>query len=113
MNGELISIMGGHDKTVKQMIINSKGNEAITISPDIAQVWNLGTFERIRKLNVSNNVELQSVHYLNDEQILTVFRDNSIFVWSNEKCLGQIRGPDNIIINAVLVIKGKNTLNRQ
>jgi hypothetical protein len=110
INGELISIMGGHDKTVKQIEINSDGSESISISPDIAQIWNLGTFERIRKLNVSNKVELHSVHYLNDDQILTIFRDNSIFIWNNEKCLGQIRGPENIIINSALVIKEQDKL---
>ena len=45
--------MGGHDKTVKQIETNSDGSESITVSPDIAQVWNLGTFERIRYMYYS------------------------------------------------------------
>ena len=38
LNGDLVSIMGGHERTVQQMIINSTGTQAITVSSDMAQV---------------------------------------------------------------------------
>lgn len=36
---------------------------------------------------------------------MTFFRDNSLFLWSNEKCLGQLWGPENVHITAVYIIK--------
>ena len=110
LTGALISIMGGHEKTVQQMIVNSTGTEAITVSQDLAQVWSMSTFERIRKLNVSNKSALHSVHYIDDGHLVTFFRDNSLFVWSNEKCLGQMWGPENVSITSVYIAKESNKL---
>ena len=45
------------------------------------------------------------MHYVDDEHIVTFFRDNSLFLWSNEKCLGQLWGPENVHITAVYVAK--------
>ena len=109
-DGSLISVLGGHEKSVKQISLNGDGTRAITVSPDIAQIWNLSTFERMRKLDVKSKVELFSVEYLSDEHLLTIFKDNSIFIWKDEKCLGQIRGPEGVLVSSSNIIKGK-TLN--
>jgi len=109
-DGSLISVLGGHEKSVKQISLNGDGTRAITVSPDIAQIWNLSTFERTRKLDVKSKVELFSVEYLSDEHLLTIFKDNSIFIWKDEKCLGQIRGPEGVLVSSSNIIKENNKL---
>ena len=80
------------------------------MSQDLAQVWSMTTFERIRQLSVSAKSQLHSVHYIDDEHLVTCFRDNSLFVWRGEKCLGQLWGPEGVAISAVYVDKAKRTV---
>ena len=51
-----MSIMGGHKTVVKAIKINPSGKEAISISSEVAQVWNLSTFERLRRLGTGSNI---------------------------------------------------------
>ena len=41
-----MSIMGGHKTQVSAILVSPDGKEVISISSDIAHVWNLATFER-------------------------------------------------------------------
>ena len=53
--------MRGHESAVHSISVHSSGRLAITTSRDTAQLWNLDTFERIRKLNVKCEVPIQKV----------------------------------------------------
>ncbi|XP_025965905.2 TBC1 domain family member 31 isoform X2 [Dromaius novaehollandiae] len=58
------------------------GKYAITTSPDTAQLWDLDTFQRKRKLNVRQSVGIQKVFFLPlSNTILSCFKDNSVFAW--------------------------------
>ena len=61
-----------------------------------------------RKLDIKTKIELFSVEYFTDEHLLTIFKDNSIFIWKEEKCLGQIRGPEGVLVSSSNIIKGMN-----
>uniref|UniRef100_A0A8B9SGA6 TBC1 domain family member 31 n=1 Tax=Anas platyrhynchos TaxID=8839 RepID=A0A8B9SGA6_ANAPL len=55
---------------------------AITTSTDTAQLWDLDTFQRKRKLNVRHSVGIQKVFFLPlSNTILSCFKDNSVFAW--------------------------------
>lgn len=60
-NKELISWMRGHESAVHSISVHSSGRHAITTSRDTAQMWNLDTFERVRKLNVKCEIPIQKV----------------------------------------------------
>uniref|UniRef100_A0A8C5TNF1 TBC1 domain family member 31 n=1 Tax=Malurus cyaneus samueli TaxID=2593467 RepID=A0A8C5TNF1_9PASS len=79
---ELVSWMRGHDSSVSSISVHGSGKYAITTSADTAQLWDLDTFQRIRKLNVRQSVGIQNVFFLPlSNIILSCFKDNSIFVW--------------------------------
>jgi len=58
-NRELVSWMRGHESAVHSISVHTSGRFAITTSRDTAQLWNLDTFERARKLNVKSDVPIQ------------------------------------------------------
>ncbi|NXF02482.1 TBC31 protein, partial [Smithornis capensis] len=79
---ELVSWMRGHDSSVSSISVHGSGRYAITTSTDTAQLWDLDTFQRIRKLNVRQSVGIQKVFFLPlSNTILSCFKDNSIFAW--------------------------------
>ncbi|NWI95333.1 TBC31 protein, partial [Pitta sordida] len=79
---ELVSWMRGHDSSVSSISVHGSGRYAITTSTDTAQLWNLDTFQRIRKLNIRQSVGIQKVFFLPlSNTILSCFKDNSIFAW--------------------------------
>ncbi|XP_072708047.1 TBC1 domain family member 31 isoform X2 [Ciconia boyciana] len=79
---ELVSWMRGHDSSVSSISVHSSGRYAITTSTDTAQLWDLDTFQRKRKLNVRQSVGIQKVFFLPlSNTILSCFKDNSVFAW--------------------------------
>lgn len=58
---ELVSWMRGHDSSVSSISVHGSGRYAITTSSDTAQLWDLDTFQRKRKLNVRQSVGIQKV----------------------------------------------------
>lgn len=53
--------MRGHESSVSSISVHGSGKYAITTSTDTAQLWDLDTFQRIRKLNVRQSVGIQKV----------------------------------------------------
>ncbi|PKK34351.1 TBC1 domain family, member 31 [Columba livia] len=79
---ELVSWMRGHDSAVSSISIHGSGRYAITTSTDTAQLWDLDTFQRKRKLNVRQSVGIQKVFFLPlSNTIISCFKDNSVFAW--------------------------------
>ncbi|NXA67885.1 TBC31 protein, partial [Mohoua ochrocephala] len=79
---DLVSWMRGHDSSVSSISVHGSGKYAITTSTDTAQLWDLDTFQRIRKLNVRQSVGIQKVFFLPlSNTILSCFKDNSVFAW--------------------------------
>lgn len=79
---ELVSWMRGHESSVSSISVHASGRYAITTSSDTAQLWDLDTFQRKRKLNILQSVGIQKVFFLPlSNTILSCFKDNSIFAW--------------------------------
>ncbi|NWU84102.1 TBC31 protein, partial [Onychorhynchus coronatus] len=93
---ELVSWMRGHDSSVSSISVHGSGRYAITTSTDTAQLWDLDTFQRIRKLNVRQSVGIQKVFFLPlSNTILSCFKDNSVFAWEFDTlhCKYQLPSP--------------------
>lgn len=58
---ELVSWMRGHESSVFSISVHASGRYAITTSSDTAQLWDLDTFQRKRKLNIRQSVGIQKV----------------------------------------------------
>ncbi|TRY94739.1 hypothetical protein DNTS_021624 [Danionella cerebrum] len=56
---QLVSWMRGHEGPISSLSIHSSGRYAISTSSDAAQLWDLDTFQRKRKLNVRQSVGIQ------------------------------------------------------
>ncbi|KAK0155599.1 TBC1 domain family member 31 [Merluccius polli] len=73
---------------------------AATPSPtscDTAQLWDLDTFQRKRKLNIRQSVGIQKVFFLPlGNTILSCFSDDSIFAWESDSlsCKYQLPVPE-------------------
>lgn len=94
---QLVSWMRGHDGAVSSISVHSSGRYAITTSLDTAQLWDLDTFQRQRKLNVRQSVGIQRVFFLPlSNTILSCFSDDSIFAWESDtlSCKYQLPVPD-------------------
>uniref|UniRef100_A0A8C6SLW5 TBC1 domain family member 31 n=1 Tax=Neogobius melanostomus TaxID=47308 RepID=A0A8C6SLW5_9GOBI len=94
---QLVSWMRGHDGAVSSISVHSSGRYAITTSLDTAQLWDLDTFQRKRKLNVRQSVGIQRVFFLPlSNTILSCFSDDSIFAWESDtlSCKYQLPVPD-------------------
>lgn len=59
---QLVSWMRGHEGAVSSISVHSSGRYAITTSSDTAQLWDLDTFQRKRKLNIRQSVGIQKVN---------------------------------------------------
>ncbi|XP_067304784.1 TBC1 domain family member 31 [Pseudorasbora parva] len=82
---QLVSWMRGHEGAVSSLSVHSSGSYAISTSSDTAQLWNLDTFQRKRKLNVRQSVGIQKVFFLpHSNTILSCFSDDSIFAWESD-----------------------------
>ncbi|XP_016301352.1 TBC1 domain family member 31-like isoform X2 [Sinocyclocheilus anshuiensis] len=80
-----VSWMRGHEGAISSLSIHSSGSYAISTSSDTAQLWNLDTFKRKRKLNVRQSVGIQKVFFLpHSNTILSCFSDDSIFAWESD-----------------------------
>ncbi|NWS14728.1 TBC31 protein, partial [Pachyramphus minor] len=93
---ELVSWMRGHDSSVSSISVHGSGRYAITTSTDTAQLWDLDTFQRIRKLNVRQSVGIQKVFFLPlSNTILSCFKDNTVFAWEFDTlhCKYQLPSP--------------------
>ncbi|EGW15360.1 WD repeat-containing protein 67 [Cricetulus griseus] len=53
--------MRGHESSVFSISVHASGRYAITTSSDTAQLWDLDTFQRKRKLNIRQSVGIQKV----------------------------------------------------
>ncbi|KAM7382539.1 hypothetical protein PAMP_002266 [Pampus punctatissimus] len=94
---QLVSWMRGHEGAVSAISVHSSGRYAITTSSDAAQLWDLDTFQRKRKLNIRQCVGIQRVFFLPlSNTILSCFSDDSIFAWESETlfCKYQLPVPD-------------------
>ncbi|XP_053785528.1 TBC1 domain family member 31 [Desmodus rotundus] len=93
---ELVSWMRGHESSVSSISVHASGRYAITTSSDTAQLWDLDTFQRKRKLNILQSVGIQKVFFLPlSNTILSCFKDNSIFAWECDTlcCKYQLPAP--------------------
>ncbi|XP_053105152.1 TBC1 domain family member 31 isoform X2 [Hemicordylus capensis] len=93
---ELVSWMRGHDSSVSSISVHGSGRYAITTSTDTAQIWDLDTFQRKRKLNIRQSVGIQKVFFLPlSNTILSCFKDNSVFAWEFDtlRCKYQLPSP--------------------
>uniref|UniRef100_A0A8C7YUJ1 Uncharacterized protein n=1 Tax=Oryzias sinensis TaxID=183150 RepID=A0A8C7YUJ1_9TELE len=94
---QLVSWMRGHEGAVSSISVHSSGRYAITTSSDTAQLWDLDTFQRKRKLNIRQSVGIQKVFFLPlSNTILSCFSDDSIFAWECDTlfCKYQLPLPD-------------------
>ncbi|XP_060051565.1 TBC1 domain family member 31 isoform X2 [Erinaceus europaeus] len=91
---ELVSWMRGHESSVFSISVHASGRYAITTSSDTAQLWDLDTFQRKRKLNILQSVGIQKVFFLPlSNTILSCFKDNSIFAWECDTLLCKYQLP--------------------
>ncbi|KAI5105790.1 TBC1 domain family member 31 [Silurus meridionalis] len=82
---QLVSWMRGHEGAVSSLSVHGSGRYAISTSSDTAQLWDLDTFQRKRKLNVRHSVGIQKVFFLPlGNTILSCFTDDSIFAWESD-----------------------------
>ncbi|XP_053494420.1 LOW QUALITY PROTEIN: TBC1 domain family member 31 [Ictalurus furcatus] len=82
---QLVSWMRGHEGAVSSLSVHGSGRYAISTSSDTAQLWDLDTFQRKRKLNVCHSVGIQKVFFLPlGNAILSCFTDDSIFAWESD-----------------------------
>ncbi|CAL8355871.1 unnamed protein product [Arctogadus glacialis] len=94
---QLVSWMRGHEGAVSSISVHGSGRYAITTSSDTAQLWDLDTFQRKRKLNIRQSVGIQKVFFLPlGNTILSCFSDDSIFAWESESlsCKYQLPVPE-------------------
>ncbi|KAM9353380.1 TBC1 domain family member 31 [Symphorus nematophorus] len=94
---QLVSWMRGHEGAVSSISVHSSGRYAISTSLDTAQLWDLDTFQRKRKLNIRQSVGIQKVFFLPlSNTILSCFSDDSIFAWESDTlfCKYQLPVPD-------------------
>lgn len=59
---QTVSWMRGHEGAVSFISVHSSGHSAISTSLDTAQLWDLDTFQRKRKLSVQQSVGIQRVN---------------------------------------------------
>ncbi|XP_040835291.1 TBC1 domain family member 31 isoform X7 [Ochotona curzoniae] len=91
---ELVSWMRGHESSVFGISVHASGRYAMTTSSDTAQLWDLDTFQRKRKLNIRQSVGIQKVFFLPlSNTILSCFKDNSIFAWECDTLLCKYQLP--------------------
>lgn len=63
-SGELVAMMQGHISTIHCISMHASGRYAMTTSSDTAQLWDLDSFQRKRKLTVKEDVPIVRVRCL-------------------------------------------------
>jgi len=58
---ELVAMMCGHGSTIHAISVHDSGRYAMTTSTDMAQLWDLDSFQRKRKLTVKEDVPIVKV----------------------------------------------------
>jgi len=58
---EMVAWMKGHDAAIQDISIHASGRYALTACCHYAQLWDLDTFQRKRKLNIKGNVGITKV----------------------------------------------------
>lgn len=94
---EMVAAMKGHSSVIHSISTHSSGRYALTSSPDTAQLWDLDSFQRKRKLNVKENVGISKVFFLPmSNTIMTCFKDDTIFAWESDTlaCKYQLHVPE-------------------
>jgi len=59
--GELVAVMQGHSASIHCISVHASGRYAMTTSTDTAQLWDLDSFQRRRKLTVKEDVPIVKV----------------------------------------------------
>ena len=93
---DLLGWMKGHTSPINNISIHSSGRYALTASNNIAQLWDLDSFTRRRKLNIRENMGILKVFFLPlSNTIITCFKDDSIFGWESDslQCKFQLPVP--------------------
>lgn len=74
--------MRGHEGAVSSISVHSSGRYAITTSSDAAQLWDLDTFQRKRKLNIRQSVGIQKVN-MQAYNVKTAFTISSLSIYED------------------------------
>ncbi|EDV21189.1 uncharacterized protein TRIADDRAFT_30536 [Trichoplax adhaerens] len=91
---EVVCWMKGHDTAINSISIHSSGRYALTASNKVAHLWDLETFTHQRTLNGAQKVGIMKVCFLpSSNNILTCFKDDTIFVWDMENLQCQYQLP--------------------
>ncbi|CAD5117568.1 DgyrCDS6328 [Dimorphilus gyrociliatus] len=96
---ELIAVMKAHESPVTSISVHSSGRYAITSASDTAHLWDLNTFERVKKLNIKEDIGLSQAFFIpTSNLIITCFKDDSIFAWETSTliCKYHLHKPDNV-----------------
>ncbi len=67
---ELVAMMQGHESTIHAISLHASGRYAMATSADSAQLWDLDSFQRKRRLTVKEEVPIVKVVTTN-VQLLT------------------------------------------
>lgn len=82
---EIVACLKGHVDPVQTISVHHSGRYVVTSSEDTAQLWDLNTLERKRKLTIKNSPGVLKVFFIHPtNDIITSFRDDSIFCWDAE-----------------------------
>lgn len=82
---EMVAWMKGHESAIHSLSVHASGRYALTTSADTAQLWDLDTFQRKRKLSIKEDVGILQVFFLPlSNTIITGFRDDTIFAWESD-----------------------------
>ncbi|WAR11356.1 TBC31-like protein [Mya arenaria] len=93
---EMVAWMKGHESAIHSISVHTSGRYALTTSADTAQLWDLDTFQRKRKLTIKEDVGIVQVFFLPlSNTIITGFRDDTIFAWESDSltCKFQLPTP--------------------
>ncbi|KAH3775121.1 hypothetical protein DPMN_176518, partial [Dreissena polymorpha] len=93
---EMVAWMKGHESAIHSISVHASGRYALTTSADTAQLWDLDTFQRKRKLTIKEDVGIIQVFFLPlSNTIITGFRDDTIFAWESDSltCKFQLPTP--------------------
>ncbi|KAL4234370.1 hypothetical protein ACF0H5_006017 [Mactra antiquata] len=93
---EMVAWMKGHESAIHSISVHASGRYALTTSSDTAQLWDLDTFQRKRKLTIKEDVGIVQVIFLPlSNTIVTGFRDDTIFAWESDSltCKFQLPTP--------------------
>ena len=69
----MVAWMKGHESVIGNISVHASGRYALTTSTDAAQLWDLDTFQRKRKLNIKEDVgivQVLHVYLLTEHQIM-------------------------------------------